>query len=191
MRCKISVGVLSVIMLVTLSVASPHYFLPVVLVVALHESGHVLMARVCKIRLRELKLGIFGAALSPQSCLYSYKKEILLCLGGPLMNFLSVLVVTAFFDTPNFEYFKECSIALGALNLLPISGFDGGRIFTALLSMRLSPRTVEAVSKIISFILIFTLWSFSVYLLIKISSSLSLFMFSLSLFAKIFLPEAV
>ena len=191
MRCKISVGVLSVIMLVTLSVASPHYFLPVVLVVALHESGHVLMARVCKIRLRELKLGIFGAALSPQSCLYSYKKEILLCLGGPLMNFLSVLVITAFFDTPRFEYFKDCSIALGLLNLLPISGFDGGRILYSLLSILLPPRAVDVLSKALSFLLIFTLWCFSVYLLIKISASLSLFIFSLSLFAKIFLPDAV
>ena len=115
----------------------------------------------------------------------------MLCLGGPLMNFLSVLVVTAFFDAPRFEYFKECSIALGALNLLPISGFDGGRIFSALLSMILPPRAVEALSKVISFILIFTLWCFSVYLLIKISATLSLFMFSLSLFAKIFLPDTV
>ncbi len=191
MRCKISVGILAVLMLITLSVASPRYFLPVIFAITLHELGHVLMARVCKIQLRELKLGIFGAALSPQSCLYSYKKEILLCIGGPLVNFLSAITVTAFFDTPSFEYFKECSIALGALNLLPISGFDGGRIFSALLSMILPPRAVEALSKIISFILIFTLWCFSVYLLIKISATLSLFMFSLSLFAKIFLPDTV
>lgn len=191
MRCKISVGILAVLMILTLSVASPHYFLPVVLAVALHEGGHVLMARVCKIHLRELRLGIFGAALSPQSSLYSYKKEIMLCLGGPLMNFLSVLVVTAFFDTPRFEYFKECSMALGLLNLLPILGFDGGRIFTSMLSMLLPPRAVDVLSKALSFLLIFTLWCFSVYLLIKISASLSLFIFSLSLFAKIFLPDAV
>ena len=191
MRCKISVGILAVFMIITLSITSPHYFLPMISAIALHELGHVLMAQLSKIRLRELKLGIFGAALSPESYLYSYKKEILLCLGGPLANFLSALAVSEFFDPEPFEYFKMCSLALGSLNLLPISGFDGGRIFTALLSMIFSPRTVQVISKFISFVLIFTLWSFSVYLLLKISASLSLFMFSLSLFAKTFLPDAV
>lgn len=191
MRCKISVGILAVLMIITLSIASPHYFLPLLFSITLHELGHVLVARLAKIKLRELKLGIFGAALSPQSYLYSYKKEILLCLGGPLANFLSALAVSAFFDTEPFEYFKMCSLALGLLNLLPISGFDGGRIFTSLLSMLLSPRTVQAISKLVSFVLIFALWSFSVYLLLKISASLSLFMFSLSLFSKIFLPDTV
>ena len=108
-----------------------------------------------------------------------------------MANFLSAFAVSIFFDTEPLEYFKMSSFALGALNLLPISGFDGGRIFSAFLSMLFSPRTVQSVSKVISFILIFTLWCFSVYLLIKISASLSLFMFSLSLFAKIFLPDTV
>ena len=191
MRCKISVGVFAILMIITLSVASPNYFLPMLCSIAIHELGHVLMAKVNRIQLRELKLGIFGAALSPQNYLYSYKKEILLCLGGPLANFLSAFAVSSFFDTEPLEYFKMSSFALGALNLLPISGFDGGRIFSAFLSMLFSPRTVQAVSKTISFILIFTLWCFSVYLIMKISASLSLFMFSLSLFAKIFLPDEV
>lgn len=191
MRCKISVGVFAVIMIITLSVASPRYFIPMLLAIALHELGHIVIARLINIRLRELKLGIFGAALSPESYLYSYKKEILLCLGGPLVNFLCAIIVSSFFYTEPFEYFKMCSLALGVLNLLPVSGFDGGRIFTALLSMIFSPRAVQVISKFISFVLIFTLWSFSVYLLMKISASLSLFMFSLSLFAKIFLPDTV
>ncbi|MBE6707031.1 MAG: hypothetical protein E7577_05255 [Ruminococcaceae bacterium] len=190
-RCKISVGIFAILMIITLSIASPHFFLPVICSIALHELGHILMAKICKIQFRELKLGIFGAALSPQNYLYSYKKEILLCLGGPLANFLSAFAVSVFFDTQPFEYFKMCSFALGLLNLLPVSGFDGGRIFSALLSILFSPRTVQTVSKVISFALIFTLWCFSVYLLIKIASSLSLFMFSLSLFAKIFLPDDV
>jgi hypothetical protein len=44
---------------------------------------------------------------------------------------------------------------------------------------------------IISFIFIFTLWCISVYLLLKISASLSMFIFSVSIFCKIFLPEEI
>ena len=191
LRCKISVGVLAIVMMITLSIASPHFFLPMICAVAIHELGHLILAKICKIQLRELKLGIFGAALSPQNYLYSYKKEILLCLGGPLSNFLSAFAISYFFNAEPLEYFNECSLALGILNLLPISGFDGGRIFSALLSIFFPPNTVQTVCKAISFALIFILWCFSVYLLIKISASLSLFTFSLSLFTKIFLPDDV
>jgi hypothetical protein len=48
---------------------------------------------------------------------------------------------------------------------------------------------VESILNFTSFILIFTLWSVSVYLLLKISSSVSLFVFSVAVFTKIFLPD--
>ena len=112
-------------------------------------------------------------------------------IGGPLANFLSALIIYPFCDASMLcRSFWLYSLSLGILNLLPIKSFDGGRIFSSLLLCKLSPKTVESILNFTSFILIFTLWSISIYLLLKISSSVSLFVFSVAVFAKIFLPDS-
>ena len=191
-KCKIKIGFFAVIMLICLLAYSPDYFPALTCSVIIHEAGHVAMARLLGIRLYELRLGIFGAALSPQNLLYSYKDEIALCLGGPLFNFASAAFIgVVFTNTELFELFVASSLALGALNMLPIIGFDGGRILYALICATASVRTAEIISKLISFIFIFVIWSFSVYLLLRTGASVGAYVFSISLFAKIFLPHEV
>ena len=189
-KCKISIGFFAVTMLLALWLTRSDYLLPLVLSVIIHEFGHVLAARICKVRFCKLKLGIFGAALFPENTTYSYGTEIIICLGGPAFNF-----ATAFWGCiiPSNSHFWQTfilsSLCLGAVNLLPILGFDGGRIFLSILSLVFSPDAAHKLIRIISFVLIFCLWSFSVYLLIRVAASLSLFIFSVSLFVKIFVPN--
>ena len=195
-KIKITVGFFSVLLSLSLILTRPNYFPALFLAVFIHESGHLLGARLCNIPIKELKLGIFGAGLCPKDSLISYKKEIILCALGPLANFLSVFIARVIFPTPFLESefcgnFLASSFALGFLNLLPIESFDGGRIFSALLSLRLTPKTSGAIMSVVSFIIIFILWSLSVYLLLRLSFSLSLFVFSSYLFAKIFIKDAV
>ena len=122
--------------------------------------------------------------------LCSYKKEMLLCLAGPLTNIMLSLFLLPLYNTNTFfDLFIKASLFLGILNLLPIYEFDGGRILFCILSYKLPPRTSITVIRVISFILIFALWSLSVYLLLRLSSSISLFIFSISLFSKIFLSQ--
>jgi membrane-associated protease RseP (regulator of RpoE activity) len=78
---------------------------------------------------------------------------------------------------------------LGILNLLPIREFDGGRILGALLCRVGSQRAAQKTVNALSFFCVFTLWSFSVYLLLRFAASLSLFVFSISLFFKLFIRE--
>ncbi len=190
-KCRIKIGIFALIMFISLLLTSYNYFIILLFVVILHELGHVFMAKLCHIRLSELKLSIFGAALSPSNTLYSYKDEILLCIGGPLSNFVSALIVhMCLGNILKADIFVMSSLALGIINLLPIIGFDGGRITLALLSLILGPRQANGILKFLSFMFIFILWLFSVYLLIKIGASLTLFIFSLSLFTKIFIPHA-
>lgn len=188
MKYKLKIGFLAVLMLLTLALTSPRYFPALVCSVTLHELGHIIVAKLRGIGLSEMKLGIFGASLMPKNQFFSYADEILLCLGGPVMNFLSVAVCIAL-KLPSSSLFVMSSLALGILNLLPIHGFDGGRILRAFLLMRLSPRAAGILSKIISFIFVFTLWCVSVYLLLRRAATLSLFVFSASIFAKIFISD--
>ena len=194
-KLKVKIGFFSLLLSLSLMLTRPDYFPALFLAVFLHELGHIVGAKICHISLKELKLGIFGAGLCPSDTLISYKKEIILCSFGPLANFLSIMTVRLM-DNPLLHNafinnFLTSSLALGFLNLLPIESFDGGRIFLALLYMRLSPKLSELIMGAVSFIIIFTLWGLSVYLLLRLSSSLSLFVFSSYLFAKIFIKETL
>ena len=189
---KIKLGFLTVFMSAILYVASPSYFVALLLSVTIHELGHIITAKICRIPMSQFKLGIFGASLTPSELLYSYPKEILLCLGGPVFNFASILIFYPIYGTSmTNSLFLLSSAALGILNMLPIVGFDGGRILSALLNIFLSPYIALKILKLISFTFIFTLWCFSVYLLLRTSSSLTMFVFSISLFCMFFLPDGI
>jgi stage IV sporulation protein FB len=187
---KIKLSFSGAIMLLALFLTHSYVSIAALIAAALHELGHIIAAKLCDIPLGELRLGIFGAALTPKTMLCSYKKEMLLCLAGPLTNIMLSLFLLPLYNTNTFfALFIKASLFLGILNLLPIYEFDGGRILFCILSYKLPPRTSITVIRVISFILIFALWSLSVYLLLRLSSSISLFIFSLSLFSKIFLSQ--
>ena len=190
---KIRIGFLALMLAISLFLTRSLFTLGLLLAVLTHEIGHILMAFACEIRLRECTVGIYGAGLTPEHGLYSYEKEILLCLAGPLFNFFlgSIgLVVSLSHPSELLEYFSLSSFILGTLNLLPIRDFDGGRILLSLFTILFGPVTAERIQNILSFLFVFLLWSFSLYLLLCHAASLSLFIFSLSLFVRIFIPEA-
>ena len=186
---KIKISFSGAIMVLALFLTHSYISLAALLAAFLHELGHIIAAKICKIDLGELKLGIFGASLTSKVMLCSYKKEIFLCLAGPLVNLTSVLILFPFckFENNFYTLFISTSLFLGLLNLLPIYEFDGGRILFCALSYLHSQELARKIIFALSFILIFALWTLSVYLLLRLSSSLSLFIFSLSLFSKIFL----
>lgn len=186
---KLKFGFFSILFVLTL-ILFPNPLTPAVLLAAfLHELGHVLAARLCHIPLQSCSVGLFGAGLSPQCGFYSSRQELLLCLSGPLVNLLSGSLSLLLPPSQPRLDFAAASLFLGFLNLLPVQSFDGGRILLLLLSLRLSPRTSYRLLRLLSFSCLFLLWTLSVYLLLRSASSLSLFVFSLSLFFKLFIEE--
>lgn len=190
-RLKISINPSAVFMLAAILVTRSYLALTAISAAFLHELGHLSAARLCAIPLKELRLGIFGASIIPKAALCSYKREIILALSGPIINILSAVLLLLFFDAKNefLSYFISASLFLGILNLLPVYEFDGGRVLFCAISLRFSPKTALLVLKVLSFIIIFSLWCLSIYLSLKLSASISLFIFSLALFAKIFLSQ--
>ena len=188
---KIKIGFFAILLFCSLLLSHTLFSLASLLAVLLHELGHLLAARACHIRMKEFSVGLFGAGLTPTDALYSYSDEIILCLGGPLSNFFfGSLSLHLLPHAPSFLLsFAFASFAYGTLNLLPIKSFDGGRIFRSLLLFFLPLSVTEKLLSFLSFGCIFFLWSISVYLLFRAASSLSLFIFSLSLFFRIFLSE--
>ena len=162
---------------------------------ALHESGHMLAAVLLRVPLRSLDIGTFGASLTVRGSLISYPKEFLLCAAGPAMNFLSAVTVILISEKRGYcgevgEWFACVSLMLGFLNLIPAEGFDGGRILYVALTSVFGPRVSARVLTVTTFGSILILWMLSVYLLIRFGTSLSLFIFTLSLFYRLFIEKS-
>lgn len=160
----------------------------------IHECGHLTAAVLLGIPLRSLDVGLFGASLRVRGSLISYPKEFLLCAAGPTMNFLSALIVVAFSEHRGYcsecgEWFVSVSVMLGLLNLIPAEGFDGGRMLSVVLTSMLGPRISARILSVTTFLSILILWMFSVYLLLRYGTSLSLFVFTLSLFYRLFVEK--
>ncbi len=189
---KIRIGFLALMLALSLLISRSLFSLGLFLAALTHELGHILMAKACGIRLRECTIGLYGAGLTPEESLYSYGQEILLCLAGPLVNLFlgsSGLVLGRTYPSELLSAFVLSSFLLGGLNLLPIRDFDGGRILSAVCHLFLSPALATRILSALSFLFVFLLWSLSLYLLLRHAASLSMFIFSLSLFARIFIPE--
>ena len=170
---------------------NPKYAIIALSAAIIHEAGHILASHFLKMKLNSFSLKLFKANLGITLPLYSYKKELLLSLAGPAANILSgVIAAYIYRNFQNNEYIIFGTVAsffLAILNLLPIKDFDGGRIFICLLAPKFNIYVVEYVLDILSFSFVLFLWIISIYLMLKIGLSLTLFVFSSALFAKLFL----
>ena len=190
-KTKIKISFFGVLMLLALIFTHSYISLAALFAAAIHEIGHILAAKMCAIPIRELKLDIFGASLSTNTALYSYKKEIFLAAAGPIANILSALILYPILKSSSSfgQLFIAASLFLGILNLLPISDFDGGRITRCIMCEIFSHSTACRICEVLSLVSVICLWLLSVYLLLLRASSLSLFVFSLSLFFKLFIRQ--
>ncbi len=188
---KIKISFFAIMLFVSLIISGGLYSLIPLFAAVLHELGHIFAARIRGTKLSCLNIGILGARLSMPNGICSYTDEIIICAAGPVVNLSSAYImylINTRFDTHNeiIGIFIIASLCLGILNLLPIKTFDGGRILSAFISKLSNIEKAEMTVNFLSFIFLFILWSMSVYLLLRTSSSLSLFIFSISLFASFF-----
>ena len=153
-----------------------------------HECGHLLAARLLGVRLRLLELDIPGARLFPAGPLPSYAAEGWLAAAGPAASFLLALLIYPL-NGSFFAALLAATLSLGFFNLLPVSGFDGGRVLCAILTPLLGERAGARVLRVGSYLSLFFLFSLSAALLLRYGENLSLTVLCASLFSRIFLFE--
>ncbi len=191
---KIKISFFAIMMLFSLIISGAYYAIIPISAAFLHELGHIFAARARKVELKNFDVGIFGARLTIGGSICSYADEMIVCASGPLVNLIlagiCIFATLAYgIDCDAFELFIISSLCLGILNLLPIRSFDGGRILGAALSQAFNERIADTAVTALSFLSLFILWCISLYLILRTSASLSLFVFSISLFANIFIEK--
>lgn len=176
--------------------------LALIICAIIHETGHLICAKILKIKIREIVIDIGGAKIYPYSNTYPYSHELLLSFSGPLANIICVYIIHFISNESrhlqNFSKNLEngalsfielvliFSLLQSFLNLLPISNLDGGRILKCILCILFSQRIGEIFIRITTIIFSIILWIISVYFLVGSGSGISLFVFSICMFFKIF-----
>ncbi|MDX1641224.1 MAG: site-2 protease family protein [Balneolaceae bacterium] len=126
--------------------------------VVLHEFGHALTAKKYGINTRSITLLPIGGLASLKKIPENPKEEFLVAIAGPAVNVIIAVVLAFFVPVENFTgmdaealqeelslitsnnflfYMLTANIALVLFNLIPAFPMDGGRIFRALLSMKM------------------------------------------------------
>ena len=98
--------------------------------ILMHESAHICFLCLFKAQIRRVTVFPFGIDIYADTFCLSYKKELICTLAGSLANFLAGVIACCLFTfikRPLILFFILCSFFLGAMNLIPLSFFDGGK----------------------------------------------------------------
>lgn len=158
--------------------------------VAIHEIGHLIMSVILGNKFNRIRIRVGGIVLLGNKGYSSYGEEAAIALGGPLFNAFSATLALFIFDSQTAEYFALLSLALAVLNLLPIKGFDGGHIAECLIYSVFPRKLSSVIFETTSFLVLFSLWSISVYLLLKTGKNLTFFVFSFSVFTRLLVENS-
>lgn len=157
------------------------------LAAGVHECGHLAAARLLHVSVRTLRFHLLGARLVPSGRTLTYGEEWLLCAAGPLVGLLAAAAAAPFWQAFHLAISFSCaSLLLSLLNLLPVRGFDGGRMLETALCRLISPQFADTVLVATTLLSLFLLWLVAVYFLLSAGDGLSLWCFSMSLFSRFF-----
>lgn len=153
---------------------SPIVVLYSVLCALVHEAGHLISARLLRIKTETPRATLDGFRIKTKST-YTYTEEIIILLSGPLMNVVLSLLLTLLFPRGgSFALLSSVSLATGISNLIPIEGNDGYGILRATLSGKEVGDSVLLLDRV-SFTVCVVMTFFSLYLLDKSNSGYWLF----------------
>ncbi len=170
---------LSVILVLTNNIG---VYLLTYLVMAIHEFAHLFVAYVIGLKTDCIIFSPFGVNLRLKNrIINTLSEEIILYSAGPLVNGILALISIYFKDTN----FYHLNIALFITNLLPIIPLDGGMITLRLLSYRFGYKAAKKVLGAFSAVLGLGLLALSVYLMLKGSINISIFIIAVFLIGNI------
>ena len=127
-------------------------------ILAVHEGGHLWMARALGVSLTSIRVTPFGAIIRTDSlAALNFFEEVTLSLAGPAANGLLALGAILLSQTPLGQYlsitdeFIILCLGMGAVNLFPALPLDGGRAACRILGRFLGPRAAVRITGLLGF----------------------------------------
>lgn len=142
----------------------------------IHESGHILTAKLFKVKRVRKSGDIFSLSLKYDFSETSFFTEAAVSAAGAVFNAAACVFCIAFGKGASLNgiFFIFSNAALATFNLIPISPLDGFGIMTCLASEILPPDTVAALSRAVSSVFSFAFFILTVYIQFKVGANLSL-----------------
>ena len=176
----------AVLFFFALALTGASSFLSVALCVAVHECAHLITAKLQRVRVRTLELDIGGAQIKTAGVFPSYRAEWLVAAAGPAASLLLALALAPV-PTPFAYNTTRTSLSLALFNLLPVEGFDGGRMLYATSAPLLGETIATRSVYVTTYLVLLFLFSVASCLLLRYGRNATLIALSASLFTKLFL----
>lgn len=113
-----------------------------------HELGHYLAIDLSGARVTKLTVTAAGAKMKVEGRL-SYGRELICAAAGPTVNLLAAMFAAKLMGARGYV-FAGINVVLGVLNLLPVSGLDGGRCLLCAVSCLFGPVAGERICRRVS-----------------------------------------
>lgn len=156
-----------------------NYLLPIIF----HELCHISAVFILKRKIGNIDFGGSGICISVKGAL-SYKEQQTVSLAGPLGSLLLYLFLK--------NAYPECaliSLALGIINLLPFSSFDGRGIIFPLLASLLDITKCEKICRVLDIAGTFILSAFAITALVLTRYNASVMFLAIYMFSLTFLKN--
>lgn len=136
-KIRFSISVPFAVMLSFLLITDQTGFMSAsVLAVAVHEIGHLVAMYFTKSLPESIRFGFGGIEIISRS-FTTFSKSLAVCISGPIANiifFFLFYLVGKCADSLTFLCFAAVQLLVGAINLMPIRGLDGGDLLKYALS---------------------------------------------------------
>jgi stage IV sporulation protein FB len=173
-----------------ISLNAPSNVLITVVSSLLHEIGHLLIMTSVGNKPQAIRFEITGMnIIRQQDFQISTKKEVLIALGGPLINFICFLisvVILCIYENENILTFGCINLILMIFNLLPINKLDGGLALYYILSQKFDNLTCTKTLKITSVFFIALIYIWGIYAFVSSKYNISLIIIAIFLTLSMF-----
>ncbi len=148
------------------------YMILVILIILIHETGHIIIACLLKREIQEVCLLPFGGYVKMDSIISSdITEDLFIASGGMFFQtifgfMLIILYKFNLIDKSIFEFLNSYNIIIILFNLIPISPLDGAKIFRCILELFVPFRKVFVIIYLlsVSFLVIITFLNFKIIL---------------------------
>ncbi len=142
------------------------YLLIFLMIIFVHELGHVIMIKIFKYKIDRVEIYPFGGIIRTNiNYNITSNKLFLISIAGIVFQIILVIIVPQN-NTYTYEIFMLLNSSLIIFNLIPIKPSDGSKILESFLERTMNFRIMQIISIIISIISLFILFIFTKNILI-------------------------